>query len=141
MYVVYTYIHVHTQKLSLTPSHSHRLALVCPDSSDTAARYLDNEERVLAVKSKAPPTAMFVLCVFTPGTAILEIVNSIKQNVNIILSSDLLKLCCALCDITWNVSNQDTNWAEESVIVSEVSSFRRLKCMQEWYLGWERCPV
>ena len=42
--------------------------------------------------------------------------------------------------------NQDTNGAEESVIVSEVSSFQRLKCMQEWYLGWEkvscleRCP-
>ena len=30
----------------------------------------------------------------------------------------------------------DTNGAEESVIVSEVSSFQRLKCMQEWYLGW-----
>ena len=36
--------------------------------------------------------------------------------------------------------------AEESVIVSEVSSFQRLKCMQVWYLGWdkvsclERCP-
>ena len=44
------------------------------------------------------------------------------------------------------LSNQDTNGAEESVIVSEVSSFQRLKCMQEWYLGWEkvscleRCP-
>ena len=43
-------------------------------------------------------------------------------------------------------ANQDTNGAEESVIVSEVSSFQRLKCMQEWYLGWEkvscleRCP-
>ena len=24
-----------------------------------------------------------------------------------------------------------------SVIVSEVSSFQMLKCMQEWYLGWE----
>ena len=23
-------------------------------------------------------------------------------------------------------------------IVSEVSSFQRLKCMQEWYLGWEK---
>ena len=48
--------------------------------------------------------------------------------------------------IQWNLSNQDTNGAEESVIVSEVSSFQRLKCMQEWYLGWEkvscleRCP-
>ena len=48
--------------------------------------------------------------------------------------------------IQWNLSNPDTNGAEESVIVSEVSSFQRLKCMQEWYLGWEnvscleRCP-
>ena len=46
----------------------------------------------------------------------------------------------------WNFSNWDTNGAEESVVVSEVSSFQRLKCMQEWYLGWEkvscleRCP-
>ena len=37
----------------------------------------------------------------------------------------------------------DTNGANQSVIVSEVSSFQRLK---EWYLGWEkvsclvRCP-
>ena len=46
------------------------------------------------------------------------------------------------------LSNLDTNGAEESVIVSEVSSFQRLKCMQESgiYLGWEkvscleRCP-
>ena len=38
----------------------------------------------------------------------------------------------------WNLSNQDTNGAEESFIVSEVSSFQRLKCMQEWYLGWEK---
>ena len=51
-----------------------------------------------------------------------------------------------LCVIQWNLSNLDTNGAEESVIVSEVSSFQRLKCMQEWYLGWEkvscleRCP-
>ena len=37
-----------------------------------------------------------------------------------------------------HLSNQDTNGAEESVIVSEVSSFQRLKCMQEWYLGWEK---
>ena len=36
-----------------------------------------------------------------------------------------------------NTVNQDTNGAEESVIVSEVSSFQRLK---EWYmyLGWEK---
>ena len=37
----------------------------------------------------------------------------------------------------------DTNGAEESVLVSEVSSFQKLKV---WYLGWEkvscleRCP-
>ena len=40
----------------------------------------------------------------------------------------------------WNLSNLDTNGAEESVIVSDVSSFQRLK---EWYLGWEKvvmCP-
>ena len=37
-----------------------------------------------------------------------------------------------VCHLQWNLSNQDTNGAEESVIVSEVSSFQRL---QEWYLG------
>ena len=42
-----------------------------------------------------------------------------------------------LGDIQWNLSNLDTNGAEESVIVSEVSSFQGLKCMQEWYLGWK----
>ena len=26
----------------------------------------------------------------------------------------------------------------KGVIVSEVSSFQRLKCMQGWYLGWEK---
>ena len=40
--------------------------------------------------------------------------------------------------LEWNLSNQDTNGAEESVIVREVSSFQRSKCMQEWYLGWEK---
>ena len=45
-----------------------------------------------------------------------------------------------------NVCAYSGNGAEESVVVSEVSSFQRLKCMQEWYLGWgkvsclERCP-
>ena len=44
--------------------------------------------------------------------------------------------------IQWNLSNQDTNGAEESVIDSEVSSFQRLKCTQEWYTwGGKRCPV
>ena len=41
--------------------------------------------------------------------------------------------------IQWNLSNQDTNGAKESVIVSEVSSFQRLK---EWYTwGGKRRPV
>ena len=37
--------------------------------------------------------------------------------------------------VQWNLSNPDTNGAEESAIVREVSSFQR---MQEWYLGWEK---
>ena len=40
--------------------------------------------------------------------------------------------------LQWNLSNPDINGAEGSVIVSEVSSFQRLKCMQEWYLWWEK---
>ena len=40
------------------------------------------------------------------------------------------------------LSTPDTNGAEESVIVSEVSSFQTLKCMQEWCTwGGKRCPV
>ena len=48
--------------------------------------------------------------------------------------------------IQWNPSNVDTNGAEGSVLYREVSLFQGLKCMQEWYLGWEkvslleRCP-
>ena len=39
-------------------------------------------------------------------------------------------------------TDQDTNGAEESVIVREVSSFQRLKCTQECYIwGGKRCPV
>ena len=40
----------------------------------------------------------------------------------------------------------DTNGREGSVLISEVSSFQRLKCTLELYLGWEkvsrleRCP-
>ena len=41
--------------------------------------------------------------------------------------------CVCVC-VQWNLSNQDTNGVE----VSEVSSFQRLKCMQEWCLGWEK---
>ena len=42
-----------------------------------------------------------------------------------------------LC-IQWNLSNPDTNGAVEIGVVSEVSSFQRLKCVQEWYLGWDK---
>ena len=52
-----------------------------------------------------------------------------------------------LCSIHSGTSLIRTlQWGRRSVIVSEVSSFQRLKCMQEWYLGWEkvscleRCP-
>ena len=39
-------------------------------------------------------------------------------------------------------TDRDTNGAEESVIVREVSSFQRLKCTQECYIwGGKRCPV
>ena len=41
--------------------------------------------------------------------------------------------------VQWNLSNPDTNGAEE-IIVSEASSVQGLKCMQEWYLGWEKVP-
>ena len=44
---------------------------------------------------------------------------------------------CVLYDMgnTWGTSLiRNTIGAEESVIVSEVASFQRLKCMQEWYL-------
>ena len=49
----------------------------------------------------------------------------------------------AVGGIQWDLSNQDTNGAEE---VSLLVRRQRLKCMQEWYLGWEkvsclvRCP-
>ena len=44
--------------------------------------------------------------------------------------------------IQWNLSNPDTNGAEESFIFSEVSSFQRLKCMQDaMYCGHELPPL
>ena len=55
----------------------------------------------------------------------------------------LVNFLVANITVEWNLSNPDSNGAEESVLVSEVSSFQRLK---EWYLGWEmvsclqRCP-
>ena len=49
--------------------------------------------------------------------------------------------CCIVMTlyIQWDLSYRDTNGAEEeSVIVSEVSSFQRLKCMQEWHSGCKK---
>ena len=46
----------------------------------------------------------------------------------------------------WNPSNLDTIGPEESVLIREVSLFRRLKSTRTWYLGrkkvscLERCP-
>ena len=49
--------------------------------------------------------------------------------------------------LKWDLSNLDTNGAEESVVVSEVSSFQRLKTHARVVLGMgkgvlfrERCP-
>ena len=75
-----------------------------------------------------------------------------ERESHLLLSGISLNNSSHLHLLTWRdrekdyLSNLDTNGAEESVIVSEVSSFQRLKCMQEWYLGWEkvscleRCP-
>ena len=41
--------------------------------------------------------------------------------------------------VQWNLFNPDTNGAEESVIVSEVSSFQRLSKSGTW--SGKRCPV
>ena len=37
--------------------------------------------------------------------------------------------------VQWNLSNLDTNGTEESVFVSEVSSFQKLKCMARVVVG------
>ena len=58
---------------------SHSLALVTPGSP---THYLDPEDRILSVKAGAPPTSMFVLCVHMPGAALLEVMNSLRQNVS-----------------------------------------------------------
>ena len=50
-------------------------------SSGSPARYLDPDDRILSVKAGAPIPAMFVLCVHMPGPALLEAIDSIRQNV------------------------------------------------------------
>ena len=37
----------------------------------------------MAVKAEAAANVMFVLCLYSPGPAILETVNSIRQNVSV----------------------------------------------------------
>ena len=41
----------------------------------------------------------------------------------------------------WNSSNPDTNGAEESVLISVVSLFQGLNCLQDLFLGKERKVV
>lgn len=55
--------------------------MVTPQATVCPARYLGPDDRVLTVKAEAAANVMFVLCVYSPGPAILEIVNSINQNV------------------------------------------------------------
>ena len=62
--------------------HSHRLALVSSQSSENPAHYLEPDDRMLSVMSGASPSAMLVLCVHMPGKALLEIMDSIRQNVS-----------------------------------------------------------
>ena len=64
------------------PSHSHSIAVVSPQSSDDPAHYLNPEDRIMPIKGEAAADAMFVLCIHSPGPAILEIVNTIRQNVS-----------------------------------------------------------
>ena len=60
-----------------------------------------------------------------------------------VLAALFLLSFCKMCECVCVGQKKDTNGAEESVVVSEVSSFQS---MQEWYLGWgkvsclERCP-
>ena len=61
---------------------SHRLALVSSRSSENPAHYLEADDRMLSVMSGAPPSSMLVLCVHMPGQALLEIIDSIRQNVS-----------------------------------------------------------
>ena len=67
--------------LSLPLSYRHSIALVSGLSSGTPARYLDPDDRILSVKVGAPPTAMFVLCAHMPGQALLEVIDTVRQNV------------------------------------------------------------
>ena len=60
--------------------------------------------------------------------------------------ADLRCFSTALCHIQWNLSNEDTIGTKESVLITEVSSFQRVKCMVFINLGpadvslLERCP-
>ena len=62
-------------------------------SSENPAHYLDPDDRMLSVMAGASPSSMLVLCVHMPGPALLEIMDSIRQNV----SESLLENCVVLC--------------------------------------------
>ena len=66
-------------------------------------------------------------CVFT----------HVKLVESVVLHTVLYVSCSYTC-LQWNLSNPDTNGADESVIVSEVSSFQRLNAYKSGSLGWEK---
>ena len=67
--------------MSYFATYRHSIALVSPQCEDSPAHYLKPTDQAMAIKMGAAADVMFVLCVHTPGTAILEVVNSLKQNV------------------------------------------------------------
>ena len=75
-------VHFHHCLLHTFIFFSHRLALVSNRSSENPAHYLEADDRMLSVMSGAPPMSMLVLCVHMPGQALLEIIDSIRQNVS-----------------------------------------------------------
>ena len=107
-------------------------------------RLIDNSvpERTeqLRVLISLPPLLEFGLILENTSTTILILDNDGQQNTDI-YTFKLSDVCTVE-----PLSNLGTNRGEESVLVREVSSFQMLKCMQDWYLGWEkvsclkRCP-
>ncbi len=96
---MYLWIVISGEKLKSTSCNvycfpSHSLALVTGPASSSPTHYLDRDSKVLSVKSGAPPTAMFVLCVQMPGASLLEVIDSLRQNVS---SSGTYCVCVCAC--------------------------------------------
>ena len=56
--------------------------LVNGPASESPARYLDSEDKIMVIKGETMPTSMFVLCVNMPGQGPLELIDSVRQNVS-----------------------------------------------------------